>query len=163
MWTDGDCKIPEDPNAVNYPGHKTYSTGSHPRVAGYREVADYFGRLAAYFRSGGFEDECGKFHSAAHRKPLAIKWWGITNEGEHLSATDRIAENIQMYDAIIAGIRRFEKGGEAPMRYVGVNQNVQFGPEGSAGAAGWLSAFLNRSAHTPPSVPIDMVGLHGCE
>ena len=111
----------------------------------------------------GFEDECGTFHSAAHRKPLAIKWWGITNEGEHLSATDRIAENIQMYDAIIAGIRRFEKGGEAPMRYVGVNQNVLHGPEGTAGAASWLSAFLNRSAHTPPSVPIDMVGLHGCE
>ena len=150
MWTDGDCKIPEDPNAVSYPGHKTYSTGSHPRVAGYREVADYFGRLAAYWRSGGFEDECGKFH-AAHRKPLAIKWWGITNEGEHLSATDRVVENIQMYDAIIAGIKRFEKGGEAPMRYVGVNQNVQYRTRGNFGS-GELAVGLPESLSTHPAI-----------
>lgn len=66
-----------------------------------------------------------------------------------------------MYDAIVAGIQRFEKGTESPMKYVGVNQNVGTGTAGAKGAAAWLSAFLNRSRHANSTVPIGMVGLHG--
>ena len=66
-----------------------------------------------------------------------------------------------MYDAIVAGIQRFEKGTESPMKYVGVNQNVGTGAAGAKGATAWLSAFLNRARHANSTVPIGMVGLHG--
>lgn len=83
MWVDGDCSIPPEPNELA-PSHKSYSGGTIPRVAGYREIGDYFGRLAAYFRSGGFMDECGKFHSSAHRVPLQIKWFAATHHAASL-------------------------------------------------------------------------------
>jgi hypothetical protein len=83
LWVDGDCTIPPGPNELA-PSHKSYSGGTIPRVAGYREIGDYFGRLAAYFRSGGFMDECGKFHSSAHRVPLQIKWCAATRHARLL-------------------------------------------------------------------------------
>ena len=87
MWVDGDCSIPPDPNQLA-PSHKSYSAGTIPRVADYREIGDYFGRLAAYFRSGGFMDECGKFHSSAHRVPLSVKWCAATHHAIQLRCAD---------------------------------------------------------------------------
>ena len=144
-----------DPNELG-PSHKAYAAGVVPRAGpgNYTEVADFFGRLASYLRSGAMTDECG----AVHTRPggaVAVRWWSVNNEGEHARSP---AAAIQLYDAIVAGIARFETGGEHPLRYVGVNQNTG----GSPGlTASWLTAFMDRSLHAAGTQLPDMVGFHG--
>ena len=99
-------------------------------------------------------DECG----AEHTRPggaVAVKWWSINNEGEHARSP---GPAIRLYDAIVAGIKRFEHGAEHPMRFVGVNQNTG----GSASVtAGWITTFMNRSLHAAGTEMPAMVAFHG--
>ena len=156
MWVDGDCSPkclpPGNINQLTFP-HKCYAAGRTPVDPSYRQVADYFGRLAAWYRSGGFTDECGVVHSSPHRVP--IKFWGVENEGEHITGVESYTK---AYDEIVRSIKRHEKGGEPAMKYVGVNQN--FGAN-AVGVKQNLRYFLNRSNHADPDVPIDVISFHG--
>ena len=154
LWKDGDCSIPLDPHVLSYPSHKVYASGKDLVDPSRAALADYFGRLAAWYRSGGFVDECGTPHK--NDRKVAIRYWGIENEGEH-GAGD-VATNIAVYDSIVAGIKRHEVGGEAPMKFLAVNQN--FG-NNQRTIESWVRTFLNRSNHADPNVPIDVLAFHG--
>lgn len=99
-------------------------------------------------------DECGAVHTR-RGGPVAVKWWSVNNEGEHARAPEAA---IQLYDAIVAGIRRFESGAEPPMRFVGINQNTGGSP---ASTASWLTTFMNRSLHAAGTELPAMVAFHG--
>ena len=120
-------------------------------------LADYFGRLAAWYRSGGFTDECGAVHK--NQKRIQIRYWGVENEGEH--GAGNATHNILQYDAIIRGIKKHEKGGEAPMKYLACNQNFCNSGSCRPEIEAWVRTFLNRSNHADPTVPIDVLAFHG--
>ena len=83
MWRDGDCTIPSDPNLLTYP-HKRYAAGSVPIDPSYSQIAGYFGRVAAWYRSGGFVDECGKRHT----NPMSATIGILTQSGWSVSFLD---------------------------------------------------------------------------
>lgn len=155
MWLDGECsRTPTDPNQLAFP-HKIYAAGRVPADPSYTQVAGYFGRIAAYYRSGGFVDECGTTHTSKFRVP--VRFWGVENEGEHLPR-DAVQGYTRMYDAILAAIKEHEVGGEQPMKYVAVNQN--FGGASKQELNSWLGFFLNKSNHADHNVQIDTVAMH---
>jgi hypothetical protein len=157
FWLDGDCTIPAGVNTLSYPGHKTYASGTQLADKSMGQLADYFGRLAAWFRSGGMVDECGAAHENERR--IEIKYWGVENEGEH--GAGNVMQNILQYDAIIQGIRKHERGGEAPMKYLACNQNFCNSGSCRPEIEAWVRTFLNRSNHADPTVPIDVLAFHG--
>ena len=155
MWKDGDCKIPTNVHSISRPSHKVYAAGVLPVDASYTQIADYYGQLAAYYRTGSFVDECGAVHKNP-RPVQKVRYWGIENEGEHGASHPGIM--VAMYDAIVQGIRRHESGREAPMKYLAVNQNF----EGNTKTIdSTLRYFLNRSNHARRDVPIDAIAFHG--
>jgi hypothetical protein len=155
MWVDGECNsTPKDPNQLAFP-HKIYAAGRVPVDPSYAQVAGYFGRIAAYYRSGGFVDECGKTQTSKFTVP--VRFWGVGNEGEHLPK-DAIQGYTRMYDAILAAIKEHEGGGEQPMKYVAINQN--FGGASKQELDSWLGFFLNKSNHADHNVQIDTVAMH---
>lgn len=70
-------------------------------------------------------------------------------ESEH---HDDPATYTAVYDAIVAGIRRFSPTGSAPVKFVGLALE---GEEDD-----YVSYFLNASNHNPPSTPVDIISFH---
>eukprot|EP00475_Leptophrys_vorax_P017288 TRINITY_DN2393_c0_g1_i1.p1 TRINITY_DN2393_c0_g1~~TRINITY_DN2393_c0_g1_i1.p1 ORF type:complete len:591 (+),score=169.78 TRINITY_DN2393_c0_g1_i1:3-1775(+) len=136
--------VPLDPNAVvwNYPsGTKLVDPTAH-------EVAEYYGRFAAYYMQGGFVDELGnKVESPYH---YDVKHWEILNEveGEHSHTPESYTLK---YDAVVQGIRK----------HADPTHQIQF-----VGMAlmnhhewNWYEYFLNHSNHAE-GIPLDWISYH---
>ena len=102
----------------------------------------------AHYVEGGFEDEAGNFIPGYN---LTISTWEILNEieGEHGISPQLY---VRVYDAIVAGIRRWAPRGSAGMKFMGLAL------EGS-GNYDYVSFFLNKSNHAP-GTPVDFVSFH---
>lgn len=129
---------PADPDAVDF-GY----TGGTALVVPLQTVAEYYGRLVAWYTAGGFTDEYGKFHASGHH--YQFPYWEVLNELEHKLSPQLYT---QLYDAIVAEIRKV-----APRtRFVGVAQ-------ATPGSATYFDYFLDPANHQA-GVPIDMISYH---
>jgi len=131
---------PEDPNQVIW----NYSQGRD--MVDVKAMADYFGRVAAWYTQGGFTDELGKFHASGHHYDL--KYWEVFNEidGEHEPTAQQYTER---YDAVVEAVRKVVPD----MKFVALALSY---PEGGARM---FDYFLDPKNHKP-GIPIDYISFH---
>lgn len=110
-----------------------------------RAFGDYYGRLVAHYVEGGFTDEAGAWVPGFN---LSFSHWEVLNE---VNAEHQLSPPLYtlIYDAVVAGIRRWAPRGSKNMKFVGI---------GGAGD-GYIPYFLNKSNHAP-GTPIDVISLH---
>src|SRR5213080_4470025 len=106
--SDKPVAYPDDANQVTW----TYTQRGEPRDPSFKEVADYYARLLAWYTQGGFTDELGRRHESGHRYPIPI--WEVLNEVdfEHSFSPE---DYTRLYDAVVAAMRRVQPG----MKFVG--------------------------------------------
>ncbi len=109
-------------------------------------VGDYYGRLLAHYLEGGFTDEAGRWVPGYN---LSFSHWEVLNEVNYEHHMTPAFYTI-LYDAIIAGIRKFCPRGCANLKFFGL---------GGAGE-GYVPYFLNKSNHPNPATPIDFITIH---
>jgi hypothetical protein len=131
---------PDDPNQVFW----DYTQGTD--LTSVQAMADYYGRLAAWYTQGGFTDELGKFHASGHH--YDIRYWEVFNEidGEH---DTRPQQYVDRYDAVTQAVLKV-----APqMKFVALAlSNPSEAPR-------MFSYFLDARNHRP-GVPLDYVSFH---
>jgi Glycosyl hydrolases family 39 len=131
---------PDDPDQAiwDYP----QGTDLHDAKA----LGDYYGRLASWYISGGFNDELGKFHSSGHH--YNIGYWEVFNEIEWEHSTTP-EQYVERYDAIVEAVRKV-----APqMKFVGLSLGM---PSQSVKL---LEYFLDPKHHKP-GIPLDYISFH---
>ena len=133
---------PADPNKEAW----HYTQGKELRDPTYREVADYFARIVAWYVKGGFTDELGKRRESGHH--YKIDYWEVFNEPdlEHGFSAETYT---RLYDAVVEAIHKVSPD----TRFVGISHSYIVGhPE-------YLTYFLN-SKHHKPGIPLDMISYH---
>ena len=153
MWVNGTnvSQLPHNPNQKTHP-HKVYMDGYVPVDPTWTQLGEYFGRVIAWFRSGGFTDECGVRHTSGHR--YAIPFFEVLNEMEHIwsrRAADKDApkEYTRLFDAVARGIIKYQRADDPPIRLVGLGGGLTYLPPSFA----FTEALLSRSQH------LDMLGM----
>jgi len=140
--TEKPVSYPADPNLVVW----DYTQGSDFRDPSFKEVADYYARLLAWYTQGGFTDELGKRHESGHH--YSIPYWEVLNEVdfEHTLSPEAYT---RLYDAVVEAMRRVQPG----LKFVGVSlaQPAQK-PE-------FFEYFLNPKNHKP-GIPLDYISYH---
>jgi hypothetical protein len=138
--------FPDDPLGETF----SYEAGSVLVDPTGAAVGDYYGRLLAhYIEPGGFVDEAGNTVPGAVGGPYSFSHWEVLNEvnSEHHMTP---AFYTILYDAIVAGIRKWAPTGSARLKFFGL---------GGAGEE-YIPYFLNKSNHASPAPPIDFVTVH---
>jgi len=123
-----------------------YSQGTELRDPTFREVADYFARIVAWYVKGGFTDELGKWHQSGHH--YKVDYWEVFNEPdlEHGFSAETYTK---LYDAAVETIRKISP----QTKFVGISHSYIVGhPE-------YLTYFLNPKHHKP-GIPLDMISYH---
>jgi len=141
LWSPG-VPVPADPNQQD----GSYEAGTVPRDPTYKEIADYFHRLASYYTAGGFVDECGVQHvSNYHHK---FSWWEVGNEieDEHKMTPQVYAS---LYDAVVADLRLLLP----ETRFLGI-------ADGRHNNFEYFTYHLNKSNHHPSDIPINGISYH---
>jgi Glycosyl hydrolases family 39 len=140
--TDKPVEYPNDPNQVTW----TYTQGTELRDPTFKEPADYYGRLLAWYTQGGFIDEFGKpHHSGFHYK---ISHWEVLNELE-LEHQMTPETYTKFYDAVVTSMHKVSP----ETKFVGLA--LAYPPAGSE----YFEYFLNP-AHHAPGVPLDYISYH---
>jgi hypothetical protein len=136
--------FPDDPLGETW----GYESGREFRDPTLKDLGDYYGRLVAHYVEGGFSDEAGNFIPGHN---WTISHWEVLNEieGEHGLSPELYT---RVYDAIVAGIRRWAPRGSANMKFMALALE-------NSGNYQYVSYFLNASNHVP-GVPIDFVSFH---
>jgi hypothetical protein len=103
---------PDDPLGETW----NYESGTALADATLTALGDYYGRLVAHYVEGGFKDEAGVFIPGYNYN---ISIWEVLNEieGEHHMTPQTYTA---VYDAIVAGIRRWAPTGSANMKFMGL-------------------------------------------
>jgi len=143
MWkTDKPVPYPSDPDQVTW----DYTQGTETRDSTFKEIADYYARLLAWYTKGGFTDELGKHHDSGYH--YSIPYWEVLNEVEfeHKMSPETYTK---LYDAIVAAMRTVQPD----LKFVGMalaqpSQNPRF-----------FEYFLDRKNHQP-GIPLDFVSYH---
>ena len=133
---------PDDPNQVVW----EYEKGTELRDVSMKEVADYYGRLFAWYTKGGFTDEFGKRHDSGYH--FSIPYWEVLNEPdfEHQITPETYAE---IYDAVVESIRAVEpKTKFVGMALAAPSENPRY-----------FEYFLNPKNHKP-GIPLDFISYH---
>ena len=140
--TDKPIAYPDDPDKAVW----DYEQGTELRDPSFKEVAEYYARLLAWYTKGGFTDELGKLHESRHH--YSIPYWEILNEVdfEHRMTPQTYTG---LYDAVIAAMRKVQPD----IKFVGVSlaipgQNPDF-----------FEYFLNHKNHKP-GIPLDALSYH---
>src|SRR5438270_7459738 len=100
MWkTEKPVPYPSDPDQVTW----DYTQGTEPRDPTFKEVADYYARLLAWYTKGGFTDELGKRHESGYH--YSISYWEVLNEVEfeHKMSPKTYTK---LYDAVVTAMRK---------------------------------------------------------
>jgi hypothetical protein len=123
-----------------------YTQGSEFRDPTFKEVADYYARLLAWYTQGGFTDELGKRHESGHR--FTISHWEVLNEPD-LERNLTPEAYTRLYDAVVAAMRRVQP----TMKFGGISlaypsQQPLF-----------FEHFLNPKNHAP-GIPLDFITYH---
>jgi hypothetical protein len=140
--TDKLVTYPADPDQPVW----DYTQGSEFRDPTFKEVADYYARLLAWYTQGGFTDELGKRHESGHH--YTIPYWEVLNEPE--LERDLTPETYtRIYDAVVEAMRR-------------VQPATKFGGIALAFPGGqplYFEYFLNPNNHKP-GIPLDFITYH---
>ncbi len=123
-----------------------YAQGRELRDPTFREVADYFARIVAWYVKGGFTDELGKRRQSKHH--YKIDYWEVFNEPdlEHGFSAETYTK---LYDAVVEAIHKVSPD----TKFIGISHSYIVGhPE-------YLTYFLN-SKHHKPGIPLDMISYH---
>ncbi len=140
--------FPDDPLGETW----SYERGSTFRDSTLGEIGDYYGRLLAhYVEPGGFIDEAGNSVAGVVGGPFRISTWEILNEieGEHHLSPQLYT---RVYDAVVAGIKRWAPTGSKGMKFMGLALE-------NSGGVDYMTYFLNASNHIA-GTPIDFVSFH---
>jgi hypothetical protein len=140
--TEKPVSYPDDPDQAVW----NYTQGSEFRDPTFKEVADYYARLLAWYTQGGFTDELGRRHESGHR--YTISHWEVLNEPDlerHLTPETY----TRIYDAVVEAMRRVQpatKFGGISLAYPG-------------GQPLYFEHFLNPKNHKP-GIPLDFITYH---
>jgi hypothetical protein len=140
--TEKPVSYPADPNQVVW----DYEQGTELRDPTFREVADYYARLLAWYTQGGFTDEVGKRHESGYH--YSIPYWEVLNEVdfEHSMSPETYT---RLYDAVVEAMRGVQPG----LKFVGVSlAQPSQKPE-------FFEYFLNPKNHKP-GIPLDYISYH---
>ncbi len=140
--TEKPVAYPNDPDQVMW----DYERGTELRDGSMKEVADYYGRLFAWYTKGGFTDEFGKRHESGHH--YSIPYWEILNEPdfEHQTTPETYTK---IYDAVVESIRAVEpKTKFVGMALAAPSENPRF-----------FGYFLDPKNHKP-GIPLDFISYH---
>lgn len=143
LWkTDAPVTYPSDPNQVYW----GYTKGTVIKDPTYKQAADYYARLLAWYEKGGFTDENGKFHKSGHHYKFA--YWEVLNEieAEHHWTPQ---EYTKFYDVVSAAMRK-------------VDPDIKFMAIAAAAPARdseMFLYFLNPKNHRP-GAPLDFITYH---
>jgi len=140
--TEKPVAYPSDPDEAVW----DYTQGTEFRDPTFKEVADYYARLLAWYTQGGFTDEVGKRHESGHRYTIPI--WEVLNEVdfEHSFSPEAYT---RLYDAVVESMRRVQPG----MKFVGTALAIP------AQKPEFFEYFLNHANHRP-GIPLDYVSYH---
>ncbi len=140
--TDKPVSYPADPNQVVW----NYEQGSELRDPSGKEVADYFGRLLAWYTQGGFTDELGVHHASGYH--YKIPYWEVLNEpeGEHNPSPEAYTK---LYDAIVLAMRQVQPA----TKFVGLALAFP------GGNPHFFEYFLDHKNHQS-GIPLDFISYH---
>jgi len=140
--TEQPVPYPQDANQVTW----DYEKGTELRDPSAREVADYYGRLFAWYTKGGFTDEYGKRHESGYH--YVIPYWEVLNEPdfEHHITPETYAG---IYDAVVESILTVEPN----TKFVGLALALP------SDNPAYFEYFLNHKNHKP-GIPIDYISYH---
>jgi len=140
--TDKPVAYPDDPDQVVW----DYEKGTELRDASMKEVADYYGRLFAWYTKGGFTDEFGKRHESGYH--YSIPYWEVLNEPEfeHWTTPETYTK---IYDAVVQAIRAVEP----KTKFVGM---ALAAPSENPG---YFESFLDSKNHKR-GIPLDFISYH---
>ncbi|MFI5715040.1 hypothetical protein [Nocardia sp. NPDC051750] len=135
-------EVSDDPDEI----HWDYEQGTELRDPTFREVADYFYRLASWYIAGGFTDELGRWHESGHRYRFA--YWEVLCEpdiGHRLPPATYTA----LYDAVVARLAPLDP----EMKFIGLSlSHIHHEPE-------YFWHFLDPANHAA-GIPIDAFSYH---
>jgi hypothetical protein len=140
--TDKPVPYPPDPDQVTW----NYEQGTELRDPTFKEAADYFARVLAWYTKAGFTDELGKRHESGYH--YSIPYWEVLNEPDlehHISPETY----TKLYDAVVEAMQREH----IQTKFVGLalafpSTNPDF-----------LEYFLNHANHKP-GIPLDFISYH---
>lgn len=139
--SDKPWNYPEDPNQVSW----DYEKGTALRDPSMKEVADYYGRLVAWYTQGGFTDEFGKRHESGYH--YSISHWEVLNEVDFEHHFD--AETYtRLYDEVVTAMRKVQPD----MKFVGLALALENDPH-------YFEYFLDHKNHKS-GVPLDFISYH---
>jgi hypothetical protein len=143
MWvTPKPVAYPADPSKVAW----NYEGGTELRDPSGRELADYYGRIAAWYTAGGFVDEVGRHHPSDHHDQ--IDYWEVLNEIEPEHAID-IRKYTKLYDQVVKAVRTVTPR----TKFVGMALGrPRIAPES-------FEYFLDPKNHEP-GIPLDAISYH---
>jgi len=113
------------------------------------QFGDYYGRLLAWYTDGGFVDEQGGRHVSGHFYNISM--WECLNEPE-AEHSNTPASYTLLYDAMVAGMRRFAPSGTRDLQWMGMALALHREWQ-------WYEHFLNASNHVP-GTPLDWISFH---
>ena len=143
LWeTEKPVTYPKDPNKAFW----DYTQGTRIKDPSYKQAADYYARLLAWYTKGGFTDEHGTFHASKHHYKVA--YWEVLNEvdSEHHWTPQ---EYTKFYDVVTAAMRK-------------VQPDIKFVAIASAAPrteSEIFEYFLNPKNHVP-GTPLDAISYH---
>jgi len=140
--TEKPVPYPADPDEVDW----KYEMGTELRDPTFKELADYFARLASWYTKGEFTHEYGKLHQGGHH--YKFDYWEVLNEPdlEH-NLTPETYTGI--YDAVVAAVRKVQpqmKFSAIALAYPSKQPR-------------YFEYFLNPKNHKA-GTPIDIVAYH---
>jgi hypothetical protein len=138
---------PDDPNEIDWRYQFGPNVSKELRDPTYREVADYYQRVAKWYIRGGFTDELGKVHHSGHH--LKIDYWEVLNEQDEGIAHELDPQAYtDLYDTVVPELRE-------------VDRQMKFSALALSDATNlhYFEYFLNPKNHKP-GIPLDMVSYH---
>src|SRR6059036_3686153 len=140
--SDKPVAYPDDPNQVTW----TYTQRGEPRDPSFKEIADYYARLLAWYTQGGFTDELGRRHESGHHYP--VSHWEVLNEPDLEYPADP-QTYTRLYDAVVDAMRKVSP----QTKFVGASLAFP------SGNPAFFEHFLNH-AHHKPGIPLDFISYH---
>src|SRR5205823_2096531 len=112
----------------------------------FKEVADYFAGLLAWYTQGGFTDEFGVRHESGYH--YSISYWEVLNEVEfehHMTPETY----TRLYDAVVTAMQHVQP----QTKFVGMALAIP------GQNPGFFEYFLDHKNHKP-GVPLDFISYH---
>jgi len=117
-----------------------------PSAKSAQAMAEYFGRFAAWYTAGGFEDEVGRRHVSGHG--LAVPYWEVLNEPDFDPPLSP-AHYTAAYDAIVKAVKEISPG----------TQFIGLALASTRSDPAFTTYFLDPRNHNS-DIPIDYVSYH---